>query len=168
MRYQNEKIYAQTKHPFIRYGVAKIINVTDISYKTIESIKMPSVRTSKITIKSLKYRVALALNKINNLFVELSLVLEKIIILTSCTGTKHDETSSVYICRQVPGLRSAFFSAKQSFLNMRFKHVMSCIKSDTLGLKGVHVSITKCAYVYCSYVRRHAVIGRQIIIYEIL
>ncbi|KRZ02489.1 hypothetical protein T11_14785 [Trichinella zimbabwensis] len=26
---------------------------------------------------------------------------------------------------------------------MRFKHVMSCIKSDTLGLKGVHVSITK-------------------------
>ncbi|KRX54846.1 hypothetical protein T09_6521 [Trichinella sp. T9] len=29
---------------------------------------------------------------------------------------------------------------------MRFKHVMSCIKSDTLGLKGVHVSITNCAY----------------------
>ncbi|KRZ79435.1 hypothetical protein T10_10855 [Trichinella papuae] len=34
---------------------------------------------------------------------------------------------------------------------MRFKHVMSCIKSDTLGLKGVHVSITKCEYVYGSY-----------------
>ncbi|KRX14234.1 hypothetical protein T07_2440 [Trichinella nelsoni] len=28
---------------------------------------------------------------------------------------------------------------------MRFKHVMSCIKSDTLGLKGVHVSITNLA-----------------------
>ncbi|KRY37289.1 hypothetical protein T01_6929 [Trichinella spiralis] len=34
---------------------------------------------------------------------------------------------------------------------MRFKHVMSCIKIDTLGLKGVHVSITNCAYAYCSY-----------------
>ncbi|KRZ54794.1 hypothetical protein T02_12138 [Trichinella nativa] len=39
---------------------------------------------------------------------------------------------------------------------MRFKHVMSCIKIDTLGLKGVHVSIINCAYVYCSYVRNHA------------
>ncbi|KRY34369.1 hypothetical protein T01_285 [Trichinella spiralis] len=46
---------------------------------------------------------------------------------------------------------------------MRFKHVMSCIKCDTLGLKGVPVCITKCAYAYCSYVRRHAIIGRQII-----
>ncbi|KRY30340.1 hypothetical protein T01_12245 [Trichinella spiralis] len=26
---------------------------------------------------------------------------------------------------------------------MRFKHVMSCIKSDTLGLKGVYLSVTK-------------------------
>ncbi|KRZ85551.1 hypothetical protein T08_6862 [Trichinella sp. T8] len=34
---------------------------------------------------------------------------------------------------------------------MRFKHVMSCIKIDTLGLNGVYVSITDCAYVYCSY-----------------
>ncbi|KRX58909.1 hypothetical protein T09_4637 [Trichinella sp. T9] len=39
---------------------------------------------------------------------------------------------------------------------MRFKHVMSCIKIDTLGLNGVYVSITNCAYVYCSYVRNHA------------
>ncbi|KRX12932.1 hypothetical protein T07_14986 [Trichinella nelsoni] len=30
---------------------------------------------------------------------------------------------------------------------MRFKHVMSCIKIDTLGLKGVHVSITN----FCCY-----------------
>ncbi|KRX50255.1 hypothetical protein T05_12361 [Trichinella murrelli] len=44
----------------------------------------------------------------------------------------------------------------------------SCIKIDTLGLNGVYVSITNCAYVYCSYVRNHAVIGRQIISYEIL
>ncbi|KRY38724.1 hypothetical protein T01_907 [Trichinella spiralis] len=37
----------------------------------------------------------------------------------------------------------------------------SCIKIDTLGLKGVHVSITNCAYAYCSYVRRHATsVGR--------
>ncbi|KRZ52391.1 hypothetical protein T02_8885 [Trichinella nativa] len=44
---------------------------------------------------------------------------------------------------------------------MRFKHVMSCIKSDTLGLNGVYVSITNCAYVYCSYVRNHAMsVGR--------
>ncbi|KRY36439.1 hypothetical protein T01_248 [Trichinella spiralis] len=33
---------------------------------------------------------------------------------------------------------------------MRFKHVMSCIKSDTLGLKGVHVSITICAYSFAT------------------
>ncbi|KRY52819.1 hypothetical protein T03_9991 [Trichinella britovi] len=39
---------------------------------------------------------------------------------------------------------------------MRFKHVMSCIKIDTLGFNGVCVSITNCAYVYCSYVRNHA------------
>ncbi|KRY12312.1 hypothetical protein T12_929 [Trichinella patagoniensis] len=32
----------------------------------------------------------------------------------------------------------------------------SCIKIDTLGLNGVYVSITNCAYVYCSYVRNHA------------
>ncbi|KRZ90610.1 hypothetical protein T08_4085 [Trichinella sp. T8] len=44
---------------------------------------------------------------------------------------------------------------------MRFKHVMSCIKSDTLGLKGVHVSITNCAYVYCSYLRNYTTsVGR--------
>ncbi|KRX21028.1 hypothetical protein T07_13728 [Trichinella nelsoni] len=34
---------------------SKIINVTDISYKTIKSIKMPSARTSKINVKLLPF-----------------------------------------------------------------------------------------------------------------
>ncbi|KRX35125.1 hypothetical protein T05_9344 [Trichinella murrelli] len=45
------------------------------SYKTIKSMKMPRAMTSKINVKPLLFM------------------------------TKHDETSSVYICRQVPGLR---------------------------------------------------------------
>ncbi|KRX52840.1 hypothetical protein T06_12200 [Trichinella sp. T6] len=53
-------------------------------------------------------------------------------------------------------------------LRVIFILLLSCIKIDTLGLNGVYVSITNCAYVYCSYVRNHAVIGRQIISYEIL
>ncbi|KRY18977.1 Plasma kallikrein [Trichinella patagoniensis] len=48
------KIYAQTKHAFIRYSCPKIINVTDISYETIKSIIMTRARTSKINCENVK------------------------------------------------------------------------------------------------------------------
>ncbi|KRZ97604.1 hypothetical protein T08_15903 [Trichinella sp. T8] len=83
--------------------------------------------------------------------------------LRSFTGSGAYQFFKLHASIQVAFLNKSFIKDATSDILCH-----SCIKIDTLGLNGVYVSITNCAYVYCSYVRNHAVIGRQIISYEIL
>ncbi|KRY12550.1 hypothetical protein T12_2882 [Trichinella patagoniensis] len=69
MRYQNKKSMHKLNKPSSATDCPKIINVTDITYKTIKSIKMPRAVMSKSTQNSCHS--------------------------SSCTGIKYDETSSV-------------------------------------------------------------------------
>ncbi|KRY40894.1 hypothetical protein T01_13134, partial [Trichinella spiralis] len=57
IRYQNQKSMQKLNMPSSATDCPKIINVTDISYKTIKSIKMPRARTSKINVKPLLFIV---------------------------------------------------------------------------------------------------------------
>ncbi|KRZ57832.1 hypothetical protein T02_3375 [Trichinella nativa] len=52
IRYQNQKSMHELKMPSSATGCPKIMNVTDISYKTTKSIKTPRERTSKEGRKS--------------------------------------------------------------------------------------------------------------------
>ncbi|KRY41561.1 Nuclear valosin-containing protein-like [Trichinella spiralis] len=55
MRYQNQKSMQKLNMPSSAKDCPKIINVTNISYKTTKSIKMLSARTSKINVKPLLF-----------------------------------------------------------------------------------------------------------------
>ncbi|KRX68943.1 hypothetical protein T09_8003 [Trichinella sp. T9] len=74
--------------------------------------------------------------------------------LRSFTGSGAYQFFKLHASIQVAFLNKSFIKDATSDILCH-----SFIKIDTLGLNGVYVSITNCAYVHCSYVRNNAVIG---------